>query len=270
MDIQNNFYNPVDLADTGMWRLILVVSPTGMQACLRHAENENAPLVPLFSKEWPADDSPLLPKIENTVYDNPRLLDDYATDIIIQTPYTLQIPSDLIEENDGIEEKYLSRIYPVEPDDIFTDNNGPETCVYSLAKGLPAFLRRTIPGSRVRSHLSLLINKFRNQTSELKRIYVDIRKEYADIIAFDGKNLISASSQPWQESTDIAYLIFRLMKAYDLTADRVEVRLSGIKDIKSEIASLLREHLSYVVFTPVPDNNEQFPLTLAARLAIYH
>ncbi|MDE6218390.1 MAG: DUF3822 family protein [Muribaculaceae bacterium] len=266
-------FSAADLADTGQWRLIALISEEGMTACLRHSRAQAAPPAILFSNHWQDNGNNLLQKIENTVYDNPRLLDDYATEVIIQTPKALFVPSLLLDEI-GIEEDLLGSVYPAEAEDIFTDNahgmasEDKESCIYTLTPGLPAFLQRTLPGARISCHLSVLIEKFRHHTSEHTRIYADIRQKGADILAFNGKNLLSASVQPWESTADIAYRILLLMKSYNLGAENVEIRLSGLSDIKTELANILRKMIGYVVFNPEPSSVTEMGLPLPLAISL--
>lgn len=259
-------FGGADITDTGAWKLIILVEETGMQACLRSTEDKTLAPVALFRKQWNHDATPLLEKIESYIYDNPRLLDDYATDIIIQTPRCLHIPLSAIEE-EGAETDLFREIYKAEPEDVLTDMNADSACVYTLTAGLPSFLQRTLPGARIRCHLSILEQKFREQTSELTRIYVDIRSGEADIICFNDTELISSATQFWSETADIAYRVMLLLNAYSLKSDEVEVRISGLSDVKSEMAPLLRKMINYVVFTPEPASVSEFGFPLAMALS---
>lgn len=236
---------PADIADTGLWRLNMRISETGMSACLNPVEDPDAAPVKLFDVSWERDADALLPNIENCVYDHPRVLDDYATEIVVVTSRSLQIPREVVDAP-GDEVDFFREVWDAAPDDIMTDDNGESLCVYSLAPGLPSFLRRTIPGARTRCHLSLLADRFRGQHSELTRIYADIRGEKADILAFRDETLLSASTQPWRDPADITYRILLLMKALGLSAESAEVRLAG--EAKSEVAAALRSLGGYASF----------------------
>lgn len=239
-------------SDTGEWRLILYISDSGMSAFLKNADNvAQAPRL-LFTTSWEKDDNPLLPKIENVVYDNPNLLDDYATEIILQTPRSLLIPTKVIEEEEGAEEKYFAQIYSTEPTDIHTDDLGDATCVYSLTPGLPAFVRRTLPGAKVMCHLSHLIRRFRQETSPSTRIYVDIRNNEADILIFNGNDIIMAATHTWREVADIAYHIFAATKCYEIKPEDIEAKLCGNPEQRGELATILRDFIPHVDFLPLP------------------
>ncbi len=243
---------PPSFSDIGTWHLMIYISETGMSAFLKNHEEQTQPPVNLFETSWKFSEESLKHNIETAVYDNPRLLDDYATEIIIQSRKTLQVPTSIIDENEGADETLFCNIFSVEPDDIFSDLNGEETTIYSLAPGLPAFLRRTLPGAKVKSHLSCLINYLRNRTSDKIRIYCDVRKDEVDLIAFNGTNLISAATQEWSTPDDISYRILLLIQAYDLTAENVEIYLSGQKDGKIESAGRLRDLSLSVSLTAMP------------------
>lgn len=258
-------YSPVDLADTGMWRLLLYVKANGMSACLQHIEDRNALPVVLFDTEWDTS-SDLLSNIENSIYDNPRLFDDYATEIIIESPHTIFVPTDFIDEP-GREEEYFNEVYSADAEDIFSDIIGEEVALFSLGEGISSFLQRTLPGAKIRSHLAVLINRMRNHTAEVPRIYADIRNNEVDILAFDGTSLLSASVQKWEAPDDIAYRILLLMQAYSLRPDAIEVRISGLPDIKTPLVDTLRKMLSFVVFQPEPAAVEESHLPLAMALA---
>ncbi|MCM1377399.1 MAG: DUF3822 family protein [Clostridium sp.] len=264
----------VDYRDTGLWRLTIEVSGRGMSACLTTQTSGSKQTEVLFRSTWENTEPSLLAKIEDAVYDHPRLLDDYATEIIVETPKSIFVPDIYLEEI-GSEADLLGAVYPAESEDIFTDNltdrqGKPTTynCVYTLTPGLPAFLRRTLPGAKTRCQLSILAEKFRNQTSEMPRIYADIRNSEVDIIAFNGTQLLSSATSPWEAPSDIAYRIMLLIKSYELPSDGVEVRLSGITEAKTETAGILRKILGYVVYTPEPAGTTRQGLSLAMGIAI--
>lgn len=266
MESKNRHFSPIDLADTGQWRLVLLVSESGMSAYLRHNELIGEPPLTLFSKNWEPDTASLLKKIEDCVYDNPRLLDDYATEVVVETPKAIFVPASVIEEG-AEEDELFNNVYSAESEDIITDSIDDVCCIYSLAPGLPAFLRRTLPGAKIRHHLSVLVERLRNQTSEMPRIYADIREKEADILIFKGKSLLSASTHCWMAPADIAYRILLAMQSYGLKSENVEVRISGLAEEKSELAGILRKILSYVVFTPEPSGVAEEGMTLSVALA---
>lgn len=244
MDSSNTGFSSVELADTALWRLLVDVSQRGLNACLQPVEDEDDRRVQLVSQTWEGDAQPLLTRIENAVYDNPRMLDDYATRVSVGTRRYLLYPKETLTEGD-IEDAF-TEVYPCQPEDIMTDDLGDIVCAYTLTPGLPAFLRRTLPGSRVNCHITEAIRRRREEPGDMTRVYVEIRPGECDILAFDGTEILSVSTQGWDTPDDIAYRVALLIQAYGLQPDAVEVRLGGDREPRAAAAATLRKFLKFV------------------------
>lgn len=174
------------IGDISDWRLIVYIRKDGMSAYLKNVENPTDPVSPVFHAYWEPKEEGILGDIENAVYDNSQILDDFSTDIIIETPRLLWVPERVLEE-EGMEEKIFTSVYPVEAEDVHNDMLEGMRCLYTLTPGLISFLRRTFPGARIMSHLTPEVKKFRERISDSPRLYIDIRGDEADFICFDGK-----------------------------------------------------------------------------------
>lgn len=202
------------LIDTGQWRLVISIAPTGMTGILKSLIRQDTDDVLLFNKEW-SPDSPLLKMVETTVYDNPRMLDDFATQIIINSPLSLWIPEELTEYEE-FDEKFYTYFYKTDSNDIFADFLENEVCLYSLAPGLNQFLSRTLPGCRIVSNLSILRNYYGELNNKGIHFYLDLRKDDFDLVIFDCNKFVSASSHPWKDTSDILYSLKLVETAYSL------------------------------------------------------
>lgn len=261
-------YKPVqavDFTDTGVWRLIIYISATGMSALLRHTEDAGQPLVQLFATHWEDDGAPLLPKIESAVYDHPRVLEDYATDIVVETTLLTWAPEEALDSEDS-EISIFSELYPDSSGELMSETLGDMTILFSLAPGLGAFISRTIPGARIRSHIGVLAERFLRQTSDMPRIYADIRAGEVDLIAIEGKRILGSATHRWNEDTDIAYRIYHLADVLGISPSALHLSLSGDRESVKRLTELMRKHCSYVVSTPVPEG-EGMPL---AALLLAH
>ena len=259
-----------EMADTGLWHLSLHISPTDMAAWLRSVGHGAPEERLLFHTRWQQGDATLLQRIENEVYDHPQLLDDFSTDIIIQSPRTLAVPTAILENDEhplASEHLLYSCIYPCEEEDIMADRVDDVTLLFTLTPGLAGFLSRTLPGARIRSHLGVMLEHFRRHTSSMPRLYADIRDEETDLLLLDCRRLLALSTQPWHAPTDIVYRILHMIQAYDLTADGVEVRLSGLSEVKTEVMTMLREILDFVTLGNVPSATDHMPLASALLAA---
>lgn len=217
-----------DFADTGQWRLLLQIWPTGLEASLENTIHPELPLQQLCSVEWEINKDRLRQNIEDAVYNNPRLLDDFATRIVLFDPRTLFIPTEIAERKAGSEEELYQEIYTAEESDIMSDTDRDITAVWSLAPGVKSFLMRTFPGARITCNLMNRVRDLRKSNKEL-RVYAYARPEQADIIFLDGSNLISASTHEWSHPDDLAYMIMNVIDVYHLRPENVGISSEGIK-----------------------------------------
>ena len=244
----------------------MVISAKGIEAYLRNVENPMEEVQTLFRTEWNSEDADLLEKIENAIYDHPQLLDDFATDIAIETSKALWAPEPVIEGEDDPACKIFTTVFAANEEDIMRDYLDGKVCLYTLVPGLQAFLQRTFAGARVRCHQSVLVKRFENRQADMPRIYVDLRKGEADFIAFDGKRLLMAVTHEWHAVEDVRYHIFNLLDIYGLNPAETQVSVSGLREPKGELIQSLREEVAYVMMTMVPGIASKTGMSLAASL----
>lgn len=221
-----------DFADTGQWRLLLKIGCTGLEAFLENTLHTDIEPQPLCKTEWPLNRDMLRQNIEEAVYSNPRLLDDFATRIILFDPRTLFIPSELAEESAGAEEEIYKKVYTAEESDIMTDSDRDITAAWSLAPGVKSFLLRTFPGARITSNLMEKVRDSRKNNEGLT-LFLYARDNEVDIILLEGNGLISASTHEWHHTDDIAYLALNLLDVYEYPLSSTSLILENI-DTSSE------------------------------------
>lgn len=188
-----------------------------MEAVLENMLHPEAEEQQLCSMVWSPDRNMLCKNLEEAVYSNPRLLDDFATRIIIYDIRTLFVPTEEAEKKAGGEEELYRVVYEAEPRDIMSDRFGDITAVWSQATGIKSFLNRTFPGARITCNL---MEKVRGLISNLeegeeKVISEDIRQGEVDLILTQGLKLLSASTHAWEKPEDIDHLKKKLMEAYE-------------------------------------------------------
>lgn len=257
----------VPAGDPADWRLICVMSADGIYACLKNMEEPAEEILTILDERWDDGQSDLLQKIENTVYDNPQLLDDFSADIAIVTPSLLWVPSREIDgEEDGGASIFRS-VYSCADDDVMIDELEDVDCLYMLVPGLQPFLRRTFPGARCRSHLSITASRFRERAADMPRVYIDIRNRYVDFVAFDGDRLLTGVTHRWSGIADIKYHLMNLMEIHGLDPAATQVSLSGLREIKTPIMKELRKDIAYVMLTLLPSvAGTDMPLAAALLL----
>lgn len=229
-----------DFADTGQWRLLLKIGCTGLEAFLENTLHPEIEPQRLCEASWDINKDMLRKNIEDAVYNNPRLLDDFATRIILYDPRTLFIPSDVADESLGAEEELYKIVYTAEESDIMSDRDRDITAAWSLAPGVKSFLMRTFPGARITCHLMEKVRQLRKENARTL-LHVGARKGEADIIFLDGQALISASTHEWNHPDDIAYLAMNLLDVYGYKLSRVSIELHG-GDINTDAWKFVAEH----------------------------
>lgn len=274
---QPGMYRAVRIGDVADWRLLAYVSSHGIGAWLRNSDPVH-PLVPMLERKWSAKEENLLSNIENAVYDHPQVLDDFSSDIVVSSPRTIIVPTKLVADDDDEALRLYNQIYSAEESDLMTDTAGEATMLFSLTPGLHGFLQRTFPGARIHSHLALLADRLRDRSSDMPRLYVDIRcphdgEEQADagevdFVAFDRQNLLMAVTHRWNHPNDIRYHIFNIMQVFGLDTSITQVSVSGPARIKTPLVQELRRDVAYVVMTAVPNTGANIDVPLPVALLL--
>lgn len=213
-----------DFADTGQWRLLLKIGCTGLEAFLENTLHPEIEEQPLCAVSWDFNKDMLRQNIEDAVYNNPRLLDDFATRVILYDPRTLFIPTEIAEQAVGAEEEIYKKVYAAEDSDIMCDRDGDITAAWCLAPGVKSFLLRTFPGARITANLMEQTRQLRKENKG-HTIHAIARKGEVDMIFLSDNNLISASTHEWGHTDDIAYLAINLIDVYGFDPKTVNIIL---------------------------------------------
>lgn len=258
-------YQAVKIGDTADWRMICVISASGISAYLRH-QDPSQETVTLFDAKLQGNEDSLLRNIENMVYDHPQVLDDFSADIVIVAPRSIWVPASLVEENEEEAARLYNQVYQAESEDVMIEEAGDAACLFSLVPGLNAFLCRTFPGARVHSHLAVMVRNFSKRSTDMPRIYLDIREGFVDFVAFDRRNLLMSATHRRRSLADIQYHLFNIMDVYGLDPEEVQISLSGPREEKTKLMAELREHFKYVMLTMMPGIGAKPGMSLTAAL----
>lgn len=225
---------PADFADTGQWRLIIDVSAEGMGAVLRHVSDLTRPAVRVFSERWEfSKGKELLKRIENAVYEHPGILDDYATEIVVDTDKITFVPSDIVGTDEFPEESIYSTMFPGE--EVITENLGEATVLCSLVNGFDGFMARTIPGARIRSHLGVMASFVKDTVSRDENF--SVRVIFGDgkgyFFAFGEGRLICASEHALQSAEECLGIIADMDKVWGSDSAKKDISIIT-SDIESE------------------------------------
>lgn len=256
----------MDFADTGRWHLIVYISGRSVQAWLRPNDGTIEGGAELFRTEWEENGESPLREIENAVYDNPRVLDDFSADIIIETPRTLWVPEE-VADTPGNQERIFTQVWPDDPDEMSVDDEvRGAVCLYQLTPGLKGFLQRTFPGTRISCHQSWLVRHFSKQRGDDPAFLIDIRDNEADIIAFASGRLTACVTHPWSEVTDILWHIFNILDLNSLDPSTAQVFLTGLKGAREALSAELAPHIGLVAPAESPRQVDIPDMPLAAMI----
>lgn len=236
--------NRPDYIDTGQWHMAVDMSLHGFGAWLvPDAAIGRSPRV-IICKEWAPSEEGLLNRIEDVVYDNPTVLDDYSADIIVECDRQLWLPAELYISDEDCAEAY-TRIYGGNILDVMVCDLGKEKCAFMLAPGLKSFMQRSFPGARIWSQQVLLKEASKGIHDSFKCL-VDIRDGSADFVLSERGKFLSASTHLWKTETDIAYTLFSIMQAYDVDPAQTDVIFSGIKDVRHSLGKTITPYFKTV------------------------
>lgn len=233
-----------DYIDNGQWHLAVCISSQGIGAWLVPDISLGRSPKVLVSETWDKTSDLLLRRIEDVVYDNPTILDDYSADIIIVCDRQLWLPAELYPTDEDCADAY-SKIYGGDDFDVFVNESGAEKIAFSLTPGLKSFMQRTFPGARIWSQLSLLKEAGRPPHESFKCL-VDVRKDTADIVLFHRGALLSASSHPWKSESDISYSLLNILQTYEADTKQTDLVFSGIRDIRHFIGDTLSPYFKSI------------------------
>lgn len=256
--------------DTGEWRLTLAIGKEGLQGWLKHNADSSCEVKETVCAHWAPTDEGLLERIENTVYDNPGILDDFTADIVITTDKIIWIPQEYAGEyGDDICDTYIKKLWPeVEEREFFRDEVGNIVSVYMLCPGLKGFMQRTFPGTRIHNHLSVLARHLGNPDFDHPVIYINIRKKEADFLLFDKGRILNGSTHGWGEPTDIIWHCFNILDLCGIDPKETVLSLSGEESVKKQVTEECADLMGQTIETQLPEMPEGMNIPMAALLEI--
>ncbi len=238
-------------ADPRRYNLILSLGDGSLQGWfVPYGRRDTAPVRAIASAWTPRPDD-ALKQIENAVYDNPLLLEDYDCRLLVDTPRLLIFPP---EAPMALIETAMRRFYDAEAGDIFVRPLTDAQVAFTLCPGLRPFLGRTFAGVEPMHRLEPLARRFCADRSApgRVRVYADLDTPYLHLLAYSGSRLLHASTHRAATTDDDAYFILALWQQLDLGTDRGELNISGSPEARKQLMPLLRRHLNYVSLSLLP------------------
>ena len=233
-----------DMLDTGQWHLAVDISRYGFGAWLLPDESLGTSPRVIIRTNWQPSDERLLERIEDTVYDNPTVLDDYSADIIVESDRQLWLPASLYPTDDDCADAYIS-VYGGDILDVMVNDLGNEKCAFMLTPGLKSFMQRSFPGARIWSQQALL-REASSQPHESFKCLLDIRPYSFDLNLSRRGELLSVSTHLWKTDTDISYVLLNILQTYEAPTPETEIVFSGVREVRQSLGKTLQPYFKTI------------------------
>ncbi len=238
---KNNYGNRANALDNGQWHLAVDISLHGIGAWLVPDASLGRTPKTIVQESWQPTEEGLLHRIEDVIYDNPTILDDYSADIIIESDRQLWLPAELYPTDDDCADIH-KKIYGGEGFDVFVNETGKEKNTFTMISGLKSFMQRSFAGARILSQQTLL-KEAAMQPHEAYKCVIDIRETEADFILLDRGELLCGSTHPWKTENDIAYMLMNILNTYDADPKETDTVFSGIREVRQSLGKTLSKFL---------------------------
>lgn len=231
-----------------LWTLMLALRHDNISFIL-YNEQENDSLI-TGTLDLDLGAGSYLQAVENAVYDNPVLLDDYRrVAILVSAPHFLVLPPEVDDADQAA--PLLEAAYPDDDNDVAVCRL-PKCGVniaFGLQRGLQQFLNRTFNLAPVHHHLYPLCEHFKhlNEGTSIARMFINLHRNDMDMAIFNQGRLVMANSYPLRNAADATFLTLHAWKSYQLDPLNDEIQLTGDKNWRDTLATELRRYVRYVM-----------------------
>lgn len=230
------------------WTLILRVGYSAVKFIMYCDDIENS----LISRELPLnlDMNDYLKALENCIYDNPVLIQDFKTIAVSVASRHFVILPDEMGADDLIHDVI---------DYVYADDDGDrEQCrlegtgasiAYTIPRGVLAFLQRTFNMPKIVHHLTPLVrySTIKSEKSSMTKMLVHISDGEMDMCVMRKGELMMANTFTCRNVDEMQYYILNAWQNLSLDVMNDELQLSGDKAVRDELMPRLRKYISYVM-----------------------
>lgn len=192
--------------------------------------------------------------VENAIYDNSFLLNDYnRTTIALHSNHFQLMPQELVEA--GMARRVLDASFTTVDGDVLTcPIEGTDAAIACDAyRGVVGFMRRTFPAATLLHHLAPLCSYcVRAYAEETGCLHININDKEAHIVVIKQGKLQMANTFAYRSLEDVAYYALNSWKTCGMESRRDKVMLTGDNALRSELAEQLRQWIAYVMPEVMP------------------
>lgn len=237
----------INIRQPELWTLQLALEQRSISYMLYTDAQENSLITGSIDLDNSVGD--YLKSLENAVYDNPLLLDDYKqVRVLIGSQHFVIVPP---ECDDFDAQDLLEVTFPDCDGDVAVCDL--KRCGVKLAfevpKGVLAFLQRTFNTPPVFHHLHPLCEHYKrlNEGSEISRMFLNFSPNHMDMVVYRKGNIVLANGYDYRSAQDAAYFALHAWDSLNLDRLTDEVQLTGSKEERDAIAPILREYIGFVM-----------------------
>lgn len=243
------------IQDASLYVMLLRLSRTAVDVVIYSPLVDNS----LIYRSFPTSGSDSeVRALENVVYDNPLMLADFRSRIILtDSPRWSLCPSECLDDDSRCADAMMRLQWPDmdgESHSASTSFHGVEI-VYSVDSRLAGFVKRTFPGTIIEPHILPLLRycSSRMGRANSKRMLVNLRPTEADILVADGSSLRQGVTVNFNTTSDLLYHILTSAQAAGLDQRADELLLCGSRQLREELTPMLRTYharVMPVIFPP--------------------
>ncbi len=177
---------------------------------------------------------------------------------LVETSKTTLIPSPLFDENEV--QTFAGFNFPDDERNIFLHDRliYPDTFnLYAVPEILSNTIQKVFPQARIICHSSALIEGLMIQYKnipEAKRVFVNTRTSYIDIVIIEGKNLLYYNSFKYSTKEDFIYYIIFVFEQLNLNPEETELMLSGFIEKSSSLFEMTYKYVRNIRFRELSGN----------------
>lgn len=212
-----------------------------------------------------------LKAVENTVYNNPFLLDDYASTTIVVRAESFSLLPDAYADHpdEAVRAHKASRV--ANDNEEAVAHYGSLTAVWEMERGLKNFLQRTFNSPPMMLHLQPLAEYFAvmSRSATGSRVYLNFHDANTlDIVATDRRGALQlANSVTLRDTSDAAYFALNVWHQTAVDDSEAGMLLTGDNVMQAAVTPLLRKYVADVKQAAAPAAITalgEMPLELAA------
>ena len=236
------------------YELSIQFAPDGFSFCLFDTETNKFLALVSYSCQGFNDTDDLASELE-TICKKSEWLNNlsYArVRILYESQKTTLIPDPLFDIS---EKQNIADFSYQKPsgDIIVTDKlkNPDAHIIYHLPENIINVFDKLFPGNKIVSHAGILIEilliLFKNQP-EQKRVFINARNSFFDIVITEGKKLLFFNSFKYSTKEDFIYYLIFVIEQLNLNPEEIELRLSGFINKQSNLFDYAYKYIRNIQF----------------------